>query len=331
MSLSKRLTLFIGLMALGTTSAWASCLRLSQPTVTLDMAIGRVVVPPDLPVGSVIVSRDWTMSASGGASYRCSAGTNRFAAKIVVPGATDLGNKIYSTNVDGIGLRFSRGGTTVNIIYPDVYSTNANRSTEYSLEGSRFTLEVIKTASVTGSGTLAAGRYTSYDWENGADPILETFLSANAITVVSPSCTVLSGKNMNVDIGTIKRSDLNGVDTTAGGKDFIIQLQCSGGVSESGFANIHTTFSGNLATGTTAAQGVLINEKSGNTAAKGIGVQVLKDGTPLEFSKKYNIGTLQTQETRYITLPYRARFYQYASTTSTGEVESHMIFNLTYD
>lgn len=40
MSLSKRLTLFIGLMALGTTSAWAFCSRLSQPTVTLDMAIG---------------------------------------------------------------------------------------------------------------------------------------------------------------------------------------------------------------------------------------------------------------------------------------------------
>lgn len=45
MSLSKQLTLFIGLMALGTTSAWAACTRLSQPTVNLDMVVGRVVVP----------------------------------------------------------------------------------------------------------------------------------------------------------------------------------------------------------------------------------------------------------------------------------------------
>jgi type 1 fimbria pilin len=52
-----------------------------------------------------------------------------------------------------------------------------------------------------------------------------TFLSANAITVVSPSCSVLSGKNMNVDVGTIKRSDLNGVGTYAGGK--ILILSCS--------------------------------------------------------------------------------------------------------
>jgi hypothetical protein len=28
---------------------------------------------------------------------------------------------------------------------------------------------------------------------------------------------------------------------------------------------------------------------------------------------------------------FHARFYQYLPTTSTGEVESHMIFNLTYD
>jgi hypothetical protein len=107
-------------------------------------------------------------------------------------------------------------------------------TTNYSLEGSRFTLEIIKTAATTGSGTLAAGKYTSYDWESGGNPILETYLSANAITVVSPSCTVMSGKNMNVDVGSIRRSDLKGVGTTAGGKDFNIDLQCSGGLSETG-------------------------------------------------------------------------------------------------
>ncbi|WP_341356365.1 fimbrial protein, partial [Klebsiella michiganensis] len=99
----------------------------------------------------------------------------------------------------------------------------------------------------------------------------------------------------------------------------------------SGYANIQTSFSGTLATGTTVSRGALLNEKSGSSLAKGIGIQVLKEGVPLEFNKKYSVGTLRTQETRYITLPLHARFYQYAPTTSTGEVESHMIFNLTYD
>ncbi|HAJ7376979.1 TPA: fimbrial protein, partial [Escherichia coli] len=56
-----------------------------------------------------------------------------------------------------------------------------------------------------------------------------------------------------------------------------------------------------------------------------------KDGSPLQFNKKYTVGRLNNQETRYITIPLHARFYQYGPTTSTGEVESHMIFNLTYD
>ncbi len=50
-------------------------------------------------------------------------------------------------------MRFSRGGATVNIVYPDVYSSRVYNTTNYSLEGSRFTLEIIKTAATTGSGT----------------------------------------------------------------------------------------------------------------------------------------------------------------------------------
>ena len=330
MSLSKRLMMAVGLLALGTSTVWADCSRRAASTVRLDLAMGRVVVSPDLPVGAVIAKQDWTMPAGNGVSYYCT-NSNTFKADIIATGVRDLGNKVYSTSVPGIGMRFSRGGATVNIIYPGTFTSNGGRGTNYSLEGSRFTLELIKTAAVTGSGTLATGKYTSYDWERGNNPILETYLSANAITVVSPSCTVLSGKNMNVDVGSIKRSDLQGVGTTAGGRDFNIELQCSGGLSESGYANIQTSFSGTLATSTTLKQGALLNEKAGSSAAKGVGIQVLKDGVPLEFNKKYSVGTLRSQETRYFTQPYHARFYQYLPTTSTGEVESHMIFNLTYD
>jgi len=330
MSLKTMLRCAAGLLALIAVSSYADCTRLAQRTVTLDMVVGRVVVNPDLPVGSVIATRNWTMSAGDGASYRCR-GTSNFVAKVVAPGAMDLGNKIYSTNVPGIGLRFSRGGATVNIVYPGNYISSTSRTTDYSLEGSRFTLEVIKTAQLTGSGTIASGKYTSYDYQYGNNPILETWLSANAITVVSPSCTVLAGNNMNVDLGMIKRSDLKGRGSYAGGRQFNLQLQCSGGISATGYANINTTFSGTLASGTTASQGVLINEKTGSGAAQGVGVQVLKDGSPLEMNKKYSIGQLRNNQTQYITLPYTARFYQYLQNISSGEVESHMVFNLTYD
>ncbi|WP_297207218.1 fimbrial protein [uncultured Pluralibacter sp.] len=332
MSVRNKLILGAVLLMGGATSAWADCRRGSAPTVRLDMAMGRVVVNPDLPVGAVIAQQSWTMSAGSGINYYCT-GRNTFKADIVVPSVTDLGNKVYSTNVPGIGMRFSRGGDSVNIVYPGTYSPDAGRwrETQYSLEGSRFTLEIIKTSALTGSGTLTSGKYTSYDWEYGRNPILETYLSANAITIVSPSCAILSGRNQNVDVGSIKRSELKGVGTTAGGTDFNIQLQCSGGLNENGYANIQTTFSGTLATGTTARMGALLNEKAGSSMAKGVGIQVLKEGAPLEFNKKYDVGRLSNQEMRYLTIPLRARFYQYGQTVSTGEVESHLIFNLTYD
>jgi hypothetical protein len=84
MSLSKKLTLFIGLMALGTTSAWAACTR-GRTSMKLDMAMGRVVVNPDLPVGAVIATQNWTMPAGSGINYRCT-GTTVFNASIVASG-----------------------------------------------------------------------------------------------------------------------------------------------------------------------------------------------------------------------------------------------------
>jgi type 1 fimbria pilin len=105
---------------------------------------------------------------------------------------------------------------------------------------------------------------------SGHNPILETYLSANAITVVSPSCTVLSGKNMNVDVGTIKRSDLNGVGTYAGGKDFNIELQCSGGlrVGICQYRDLFLRYSGDRHD---PHRGALLNEKAGSSMPKGLG------------------------------------------------------------
>ena len=130
MSLSKKLTLFIGLMALGTTSAWAACTRGPAPTVQLDMAMGRVVVNPDLPVGAVIATQNWTMPAGSGINYRCT-GTTVFKASIVASGVTDLGNKVYSTNVPGIG----KEDFSVRIIRLSISISSRNR-----LESSLFTI-----------------------------------------------------------------------------------------------------------------------------------------------------------------------------------------------
>lgn len=45
------------------------------------------------------------------------------------------------------------------MIYPDSYTTTGS---SFRLAGSTFTLDIIKTSTTTGSGTLASGPYTEY-------------------------------------------------------------------------------------------------------------------------------------------------------------------------
>jgi type 1 fimbria pilin len=181
-------------------------------------------------------------------------------------------------------------------------------------------------------GSLASGPYTTYDYTMGNSPLLTTSFSANALTIVSPSCLVAGGNNQNVDIGNIHLNQLSSKGCSAGGRSFPLELQCSGGVSLSESTNINMTFDGTLATGTTTAQGVLINKAGGEQVAQGVGVQILNsDHTPLEMGTSQRIGQLNNCQIHYINLKYFARFYQYLDSISAGEVRGHLVFNIDYD
>lgn len=322
---------FIVLMVLGIILFWVFCMCFLLLMVMLDMVVGRVVVFLDLLVGLVIFICDWMMSVFGGVSYCCIFGINCFVVKIVLSGVMDFGNKIYFINVLGIGMCFSCGGVMVNIVYFDVFLFWVYNIINYFFEGLCFMLQIIKIVVIIGSGILVVGKYIFYDWESGGNLIFEIYLSVNVIIVVLFFCLVLSGKNMNVDVGFIWCIDLKGVGIIVGGKDFNIDLQCSGGLSEMGYVNISILFFGILVISIIVIMGVLLNEKVGSGMVKGIGIQVLKDGFLLQFNKKYIVGCLNNQEICYIIILLYVCFYQYGLMISIGEVELYMIFNLMYD
>lgn len=327
--IKNKLHYFAFLFIFFATTSWGACQRYNTPTYNIYMTFGRIVVSNDTPVGTVLAKKQWTINQSDPVYY-CS-GVNDFSARIVAGNMVDLGNNVYSTNVPGIGMRFSRGGS-IQQVYPSVLRSDGGRGAQYRLAGSTFTAEIIKTAAVTGSGKITTGKYTTYDWVNGNNPMLDTYIDADAITIVSPSCIIRGGNKQNVDIGSIKSSDLKGVGTVAGGREFNIALECSGGVSATGYANVNIKYDGNIATGTTLSQGVLRNERSDSSAANGVGVQIL-DGQkkPLAFEQDYNIGKLTDNQTKYINLAYTAQFYQYLPKINSGVVEAQMIFNVNYD
>ncbi|ERK14492.1 Fimbria adhesin protein precursor [Serratia fonticola AU-AP2C] len=331
MSIGKLFFRAGALSVLVCTPVYADCIRNEAvKTINLDMMIGRVIVKPDTPVGTVLAKRIFTMDGVY-AVYTCT-GANVFEAKVIANDVQELADQIFTTNIPGIGLRFRRGGE-VMITYPGSVTTkDVGKPYPVRLGNSVFEVEVIKTASVTGSGRVASGPYTTYDYQYGNNPLLTTSLSADAITIVSPSCLVSGGNNQSVNIGTIRQNQLSGKGSSAGGRNFELKLQCSGGVSLSGSVDIKMNFDGNLAPGITAAESVLINENTGSQAAQGVGVQVLnEDQTPLELGKPQLIGSLADNEVHHITLKYFARFYQYLDSISTGEVRSNLVFNIDYD
>lgn len=330
MSITKYWRWYIGVGVLLTSSiVSAKCTRLSNYVYELDMDMGRVVVSPDLKVGDVIKEETWTLNSGGGRIAYCEKDT-KIEAEIAMNGLKLWRDNIYQTNVEGIGMKFHRGGE-ISMTYPHTFVTPRNNN--YSFASSKFTLTLVKTAPITGSGTVASGIYTTYGDRRAPPTFLRTYLSANAITVVSPSCQITSGVNQNVNLDPIKRTQLTGRDTWANETPFSIRLRCNGGVSLSGQANVNLVFSGSKAT-TTQVNGVLANESPKN-AAKGIGIQVVNrnDRSPINFNgkTKYIVAKLTNNKDKDIELNYLARYFQHDEVTTPGEVYAKMRFDITYD
>ncbi|MFY3768704.1 Fimbria adhesin protein [Providencia manganoxydans] len=314
--------------------AYATCTRnMSVAAERIDMQFGRVVVSPDLPVGSVIQSKTWPMKETGKYWAKCYGGT-LLDAVVTASGVTEGADKAYNTNVPGIGLRFKRMGA-VSMTYPDKFEVKGNSRDQINvyLAGSTFSLEIIKTAENTGSGRITQGEYTRYGYNpKTVEPAIITYLSADAITIVSPSCKITTGKNQDVILPPVNRTEFRGVGTTAGEKQFPINLLCNGGISISPDSiAVNMTFGGTKAPNTPINKGVLDNAAK-NSMAQGIGVQVLTDkNKELEWGKIYKVGELTSAQDKEIRMNYIARYYQFGSKISAGEVEAKMLFNITYD
>lgn len=339
MSVIKQCRWFLGIgVLLSSSYAAAYCVRSNAPTYEFNMEMGQIVVDPDLPIGAIIAEKTYTMVDPKQTTYAtCYSGVTYFDAEVVMPGLTQIpgSNKVFQTNVPGIGMRFERGGGSVRFTYPDRYGVTGSGSswwggTNVFLANSVFTLQLIKTARKTGAGSIASGKYTRYGFDK-SNPVLVSYLNANAITISSASCKVRGEREKNIELSPVNRTQFTGVGTTAGGKDFDITLACDGGVSVVGYTNVSISYNGTEPTGITN-KGVLVNTSTSNPA-NGIGIQVLeKDNQlPLKFDTKYGLGRLYDNQEKDITLNYTARYYQYAKKISAGEVRSQMVFNINYD
>lgn len=206
----------------------------------IDMTMGTVRVPAELPVGRVIASKQFDIPI---------AGTDEFAAKcrnsgslrgLMLQGVPVADHKdVYSTNVPGIGVRMSRlvtgpmPGPKGLYYYPHKFDYNWHITNVHIYAPAWFRIELIKTAPVTGSGPLAAGTYTRYVDDRG-NSMITTRLNAHGITIITPSCTVdPASRNILVSLRPVPANSFKAVGTTAGDQPFDIRLQCQAGLNAS--------------------------------------------------------------------------------------------------
>jgi|GEM_PF-6596799 P pilus assembly protein, pilin FimA len=293
----------------------------------LYMDIGRVMVQPQTPPGTVIASRSWPLRDNH-LQLQCN-GSQSLEARVIAAGSRETGNQIWSTNIPGIGLRFTLQRQAMQVSYPGKLEVGGGGKSDVSLKDLTFKLDVIKTANLVGSGSVSAGQYTTFS--AGSQSLLATWLRDNSLIIVSPSCRITSSTNFHVNLGSIPLSALKGQGTGAGGRNFAIRMQCAGNVSVSG-TRVNMTFDGNIPDGVSPSLGVIRNESRSKTAADGIGVQIMDENRrPVPFRQPNQVATLNSAVSQFIDLRYFARFYQYQPRAQAGDVTGRMVFNVSYN
>jgi type 1 fimbria pilin len=313
----------------GAQGAWAACVR--YPTweerfVNMDM--GRVVIPNDLPVNGVIASKTFPILYKGPTDWMfdCTSGGGVVSGVMLqgepVPGY----NHIYTTKVAGVGIRLSR---TIELdapptYYPhDIYPGSARSRMSPT---SKFQVELIKIAAVTGNGPLAAGTYTRY-FGNGAPGLsaITTTLSGNGITIITPSCSVdLGSRNISVQFGRVPQSNFKGRGTTTGDRSFSIKLNCKAGRNAQNTVYLRMDATPDPSN----EQGVLKITQGGVSTATGVGIQMVDNqSVPVKFGENALVGP--SKDGDYV-LPYTARYFQTGASVTPGRADGTATFTLDY-
>jgi type 1 fimbria pilin len=292
-----------------------------DPHVNMDL--GRVVIPAGLQPGDTIKTWSTPFGRSGNAVW-CDRDGGYLNADVVQGQAVPGFSKVYTTGVAGVGIRMTTASTfgTGSLVYPGRTFLALNQY--YTFNDRTLTVELIKTAPVTGSGPLVAGQYSSfYLPTDPGHPVMTSWVQGNAITIVSPSCEIDAGsKNIAVNFGSVPLGSFGGVGTTAASRPFTINLQC-----QQSPGSVLVRLDGT--TDPSNSPGVL-QITQGAQSARGVGIQVLdRNNQPVVYGSNMNAGSSPSGPST-LQVPFTARYYQTGGVITPGEANSLATFTIQY-
>ncbi|MBS3046384.1 fimbrial protein [Enterobacter mori] len=295
---------------------------------TVNFKLNSLIVQRDAPVGTVLATakilRSDIASAVGVSSAAtrmldCSNETQTMGNSSYSIGSYAGGN-ILNTGIDGVGIKitFTNMSSLIpGLSFPPQYNMGLFGAITPNVIGD-VTISLIKTANVTGSGTIPAGFLMHYSVPSVGNVVNYALASS---TVSTAACSVTQSL-IPVSMGQVLKTHFNGVGSHSDEVGFKISLNCDAG------SKVNITLEGTEDGSGTSGVIALIPPASGISAG-GVGLQVLYAGVPVNLGSAISAGTASSAGSMEI--PFTARYYQTTGTVTAGTANATATFTMTYN
>ncbi|HGY1168009.1 TPA: fimbrial protein [Citrobacter braakii] len=278
-----------------------------------NVNFGNIIVQRDLAVGSTIATAETgdyavRVGCKGSFTYRLE------PTKWTTLSA--LGNKIYNTNIPGVGAQIVDKSWNLSAPFDSTYDYGSAGGAIGPYRGYKVIL--IKTGDITGgtleTGTLARGSIVNEFYYS--DVVLD-----GTNTISSVACTVTSQEPVSVALGEHDKSEFGGVGSSTGWTAFDIGLQCDKNARIN--VRIDATQDASGITG-------VMRLDNDQDAASGVGVELWYQhtNTPVAFGKV--LSNYWTSGGGPERVQLQARYRQTAETVTAGAANATATFTLTY-
>ncbi|MGO4329775.1 fimbrial protein [Cupriavidus sp. 2TAF22] len=273
--------------------------------------------------GTVLYSGDFIFHAenSGPVDYQCQP-FMLIVGRLEAPGPYHT----MSTPINGVGIRMQY--TDNPGWWPWSHfsmAVSVQEATEL-----RLTIQLVKTGPITAGGILSGE--VAAKWYRGGELKSTQYMIDGmlAIKPLVPTCK-LSSAHISVPMRNVPIGDFKGVGSTANENPFEVALSCADGISGA-TTNVYATLTDMT---DPANRGDVLTLSPGSTA-QGVGIQVLKDSTPLRYGADSSAaGNLNqwfagSASNGLFNIPLRARYVQTLPDVAAGTANGRATITMSY-
>ncbi|MBB5418443.1 fimbrial protein [Paraburkholderia atlantica] len=315
--------------------AHGQCTQGSAGTPSLMISIASpITVARDAAVGSVIGQGTATVAFNSAAPSGVHCTTDASAVYANLQGGGSSGsNNVMPIGATGIGYTlqangryFPTGARTLPVSLFEPTSCNQAAGGKcYAYLGPTITMQLVKLSPLVSSQTLPAGPYfsTTVGGLNAS-----TVSLANPVQIANQTCTVTT-PSIGVSLGNVPLGRFHAVGSTSDTVPFQIGLNCAGVTT-----NYSITFTDN---NHPANYSNVLSLASGSSAS-GVGIQIVKDGSPVSFgpdsSAAGNLHQMRVGSSAgsgsVVGLPFGGRYVKTGNTITAGSANGVATFTMSY-